>query len=337
MAVSGSRRSFGRGRRASSSTGAGSPSPGPGDRVPPGQLVEAGESRLHVVRDGTGRPPVIMTSGLGGTWLEWISVVPLVAARHQVVRFDRPGLGHSPPVAHGPALRAEADRIAALASTIFPGDPVVVVAHSMAAFHAEAFARLYPHLTGGLVLVDPSYEPAPDPLPPLMRTALSEAGSWAGLLTGRAAGMLGLARVLAPPSRSFAAMQGTVRRLDPVPAADARSAYGTGETVGATLAELACYRWQAVDLAGVRSELPFPPVPLVVLAATGRLRGEQSRRRSISRSEELAAMTPGGKHIEITDSGHLVAFDRPDAVAEAIETVTSAMAGRNADVPEDQV
>lgn len=337
MAVSGSKPSSVRWARAFPARRAGSPPPDGGVRVPPGELVDAAGSRLHVVRDGKGRPPVLMSSGLGGTWLDWVAVVPLVAARHEVVRFDRPGFGYSPPVPRGPELRAEADRMAALAEAMVPGEQVIVAAHSMAAFHAEAFARLYPHLTGGLVLVDPSYEPGRDPVPPRLRAALSTLGSRAGLLAGRVAGVLGLARLLAPPARTLAAMQATVRRVDPVPVADSRSAYGTGEAVGATLAELACYRWQAVDLARLREEVPFPPVPLVVLAATGRLRSAESRRRLISRTQELAGITPRGKHIEITDSGHLIAYDRPDAVAEAIETVTAAMSGGTGDAPADRL
>jgi pimeloyl-ACP methyl ester carboxylesterase len=312
---------------------------------------------------------VVLTSGLGGTWLDWISVVPLLAARHEVVRFDRPGLGYSPPVSRGPTLRAEADRIAALVRSLYPGErapasypgerasspsapasrasergrtrstgepaldtPVIVAAHSMAAFHAEAFARLYPQLTGGLVLVDPSYEPETDFLPAPMRGALSELGSRAGLLSGRAAGVLGLARALAPPARSLAAILTSVRHVDPVPPADARAAYGTGEAVGATLAELACYRWQAVDLARLREGRAFPAVPLVVLAATGRLRSDEARRRWTSRTQQIARMTPAGRHVEIANSGHLVSFDRPDAIADAIEAVTAAMPGPAGDV-----
>lgn len=337
MAVSGNKPSGVRWARAFPAGRAGSPPPDPGARVPPGELVDAAGSRLHVVRDGNGRPPVLMSSGLGGTWLDWVAVVPLVAARHEVVRFDRPGLGYSAPVSHGPGLRAEADRMAALAQQKLPGEPVIVAAHSMAAFHAEAFARLYPHLTGGLVLVDPAYEAGRDPVPPRMRTALSALGSQAGQLAGRVAGVLGLSRLLAPPARTLATMHATVRRVDPVPLADSRAANGTGQAVGATLAELACYRWQADDLARLREEVPFPPVPLVVLAATGRLRGDESRRRLLSSTQELARITPRGKHVEITDSGHLIAFDRPDAVAEAIETVTDAMSGPAGDAPADRL
>lgn len=312
---------------------AGRPRPGREDRLPTGELMDAGGSRLHVVRDGAGRPPVVLSSGLGGTWLDWIPVVPLLTARHEVVRYDRPGLGYSPPVARAPALRAEADRIAALVRALFPGEPVIVAAHSMAAFHAEAFARLYPRLIGGLVLVDPSFEPAPDVLPLRMRTALSELGSRAGLLAGRAAGALGIARALAPPGRSIAVRQSSVRRADPVPLADARAAYGSAEAVGATLAELACYRSQAVDLARLRDERRFPAVPLVVLAATGRLRTDRTRRRWVSRTQQLARLAPGGRHVAITDSGHLVSFDRPDAIADAIEAVTAAMPGGTGDAP----
>ena len=317
----------------------------PGDRFPPGEMVEVGGSRLHVVRDGSGRPPVLLSSGLGGTWLDWVPVVPLLAGRHEVVRFDRPGLGYSPAVPWAPALRAEADRMADLVRTLSPGElepsageresypRVIVAAHSMAAFHAEAFARLYPELIGGLVLVDPSSEPGPDVLPPRARIALSELGSRAGLITGRAAGLLGLTAALAPPIRRFATVQATVRRIDPVPPADARAVYGTGEAIGATLAELACYRWQAVDLARIREDRPFPAVPLIVLAATGRLRSPGARQRSVSRARELAQMAPGGRQMEIPDSGHLVSFDRPDAIADAIESVTADMAAAAGDAP----
>lgn len=322
----------------------------PAGPVPPGRLVDAAGARLHVVRDGTGRPPVVLTSGLGGTWLDWVPVVPLLADRHEVVRFDRPGLGYSPPASRGPTLRAEADRIAALIRACFPADPVslpadlapaaegnapggqvIVVAHSMAAFHAEALARIYPQLIGGLVLVDPSTEPTADFLPPRTRTVLSELGSRAGLLTGRAAGITRLAQTLVPPVRRFAMLQTTVRRIDPVPPGDARAAYGTGEAIGTILAELACYRWQATDLARLREELPFPAVPLVVLAATGRLRSAEARERWTSRTQQLARLALGGRHVEIGDSGHLVSFDRPDAIADAVQTVTDAITAGNGD------
>jgi pimeloyl-ACP methyl ester carboxylesterase len=318
--------------RAFPSLSAGKAGPGRRSPLPPGELVEAGGSPLHVVKDGAGRPPVVLCCGLGGTWLDWIPVVPLLAARHEVVRYDRPGLGHSPPVPSAPALRAEADRMAALVRALFPGEPVIVAAHSMAAFHAEAFARLYPHLIGGLVLVDPSFKPAPDVLPQLL-AAIPQLGSRAGLMAGRAIGALGIARALAPSGRGASVRYSTVRGIDPVPPADTRAAYGSAEAVGATFAELACYRQQAVDLDRLREELPFPAVPLAVLAATGRARSVKARRRRISGTQQLARLAPGGRHAEIADSGHLISFDRPDAIASAVEEVTAHMARGTGDAP----
>ncbi|MFC7744413.1 alpha/beta fold hydrolase [Nocardiopsis composta] len=120
----------------------------------------------------------------------------LLQDRYRVVRFDRRNLR--------PTLRSEAMRLAGLAEAA--GGPVVVVAHSVAALHAEAFARLRPELVCGLVLVDPSCE-VRTPSPP-------RCARWPG---GSAAGWS--RRSPAPPDRRCAAPWCAAR---PSPAATRR-------------------------------------------------------------------------------------------------------------------
>ncbi|MFB7261466.1 alpha/beta fold hydrolase, partial [Streptomyces nojiriensis] len=145
---------------------------------------------LHVVVEGRG-PVCVLSAGLAMAWFDWDPVVaPLVAAGRTVVRFDRPGHGLSGPATEPPTTAGEAHRIAGLLDALGLGaraaGPVTVVGHSIAAFHAEAFARLYPERTAALVLVDGSVEEAPHPaLPAVLRTAAARARGGGGGGGGR--------------------------------------------------------------------------------------------------------------------------------------------------------
>ncbi|MEU3502319.1 alpha/beta fold hydrolase, partial [Streptomyces hundungensis] len=147
-----------------------------------GRFLRWGGVTHHVVVEGAG-PVVVLSAGLGMSWFDWDPVVPLLAPHHTVVRFDRPGHGLSGPAVAAPTAAGEAGRIAGLLDGLGLPGPVTVVGHSIAGFHAEAFARLHPSRTAGLLLVDSSVEEharPPTALP--ARLALARA---AGSLLGR--------------------------------------------------------------------------------------------------------------------------------------------------------
>ena len=122
--------------------------------------MNVGREQVHVVESGPpDGVPLLLTSGLGGAWFDWAPAVALLRDRYRVTVFDRPGLGLSPAAAARPTLRRDTAILAALAERA--GPPVIVLAHSMAAFHAEALARLRPGLVRGMVLADPSHERGP--------------------------------------------------------------------------------------------------------------------------------------------------------------------------------
>jgi pimeloyl-ACP methyl ester carboxylesterase len=276
----------------------------------PGTLVSVGGDLVHVVEEGAGTPPVLLTSGLGGAWFDWIAVAGLLRGRHRVITFDRPGLGGSPPAGHRPAgLRAEADRLAALARRA--GEPVVVVAHSLAGFHAEAFARLHPALVAGVVLVDPSAEQDA----PRHARRLSRLAPLAGV-AGRAVGMTGLARFAGARVRGML-LRRISERGDVAPPEFAQAVYGRAHVLGTLLAENAAYRQAAADLLDLREHTAFPAVPLCVLTALGDVRGDDgSWRRAHA---DLAALSPYGRQVVLADARHLVHIDRPEVVADAVD------------------
>jgi pimeloyl-ACP methyl ester carboxylesterase len=272
----------------------------------PGRLVDVDGDRLHVVEEGDGSPPVLVSSGAGGAWFDWIPVTDRLRDRHRVVTFDRPGLGGSPPVRRVAGLRDEADRLAALARRA--GAPVIVVAHSIAGFHAEAFARIHPELVRGMVLVDPSAEPDE----PRHARRLSRLAP-AAVIAGRAVGMTGLPRFAGPRIRGIV-MRRITERGDEAPVSYVRAVYSRPHVLGTILAEHAIYRELAADLLALRSSTGFPAIPLQVITALGDAGPGWERAHA-----QLAGLSPYGRQIVLPRTGHMVQIDRPEVIAEAVE------------------
>ncbi|QXJ24146.1 alpha/beta hydrolase [Actinomadura graeca] len=289
----------------------------------PAEILNIGREQVHAVETGPRDGPVLLlSSGLGGAWFDWRPSVELLRERHRVIVFDRPGLGLSPAAVAAPSLRRDTAILAALAGRA--GRPVVVLAHSMAAFHAEALARRHPDLVRALVLIDPSTERDPRapvrlarPLHPLTKAA------------GAVLGATRLARVLGPLGRRMV-LKRTSRRDEPVPASVVRSVYGRGTVLGTVMAEEIAYREMAADLESLRERRPFPPVPLAVITALGDVKDPEKAREWSDGHRLLAAMSPHGSQVELPDALHMVHLDRPDAVADAVAAVLARRAEETA-------
>lgn len=258
-----------------------------------------------------------MTTGLGGAWFDWDPVVPELAADLPVVRFDRPGLGFSAPDPGVPTVRGEAERIAGLLDRLAVPGPFVLVAHSYAGFHAEAFARLYPDRTAGLVLVDASVEASPRARPARSaRLTVSRA-------VGGAFRVTGLSRPVGPALRWVAVQALSRRRRDVADRAWVRRVYGSGRFITAALVENSSYRDEAVELIALRKRHPLPDVPVRVLAGAGGREPLAVRARWLHAQRALAALAPRGRCEVFEDAAHLLMMDRPDAVVAAVREVVA--------------
>jgi pimeloyl-ACP methyl ester carboxylesterase len=305
----------------------------------PGRLVRVGGQVLHVVAEPgpADAVPVVFASGLGGAWYDWDPVVPLLLGSAPLLLFDRPGLGWSEPSPLAPSLAGETERIRALLTTpgvLAPDAPpagrAVLVGHSLAGFHIEAFARLHPELTAGLVLVDSSEEsdpPAPDP-PELAERRLAR---WRTV--GELAARSGVSGLVTPAVRALAVRLSRKSGSDLADRDDVAATAASGRLATAALLENATYHAVAAQLLELRCERPFPEqLPLRVITALGESpamaalpfgREARMRRSGMWRNRQLtlAALSRRGKLIELVDSGHFVAYDRPDAVALAVREV----------------
>ncbi|MFG2980225.1 alpha/beta fold hydrolase [Streptomyces sp. NPDC048258] len=270
---------------------------------------------LHVVVEGCG-PVAVLDAGLAMAWFDWDPVAArLVAQGRTVVRFDRPGHGLSAPAAAPPTTAGEAHRIAGLLDALGLTDavsgPVTVVGHSIAGFHAEAFARLYPGRTAALVLLDSSVEAAPRTvLPAAVRTGAARA-------LGRALTAAGLPAALGPLARRVTVRASRTGGGDPAARDLVRRCYRTGRVWRGALLENSRYPDMAAEVLALRATHPLT-APATVLAGHDGSSGRGALRR-LARQEDLAGRL--GARFEVAEpAGHLVMLDRPDQVARAVRT-----------------
>ena len=130
--------------------------PEPGEDAAAGRRVDVGGRALHaVVRGPATRPAVVFEAGPFGIAADWAVVQARLAVARMTLSYDRAGLGASDP---GPGPRdgaAIVDDLQALLAAANLAGPYVLVAASLAAFHAQLFALRRPEAVSGLVLVDP--------------------------------------------------------------------------------------------------------------------------------------------------------------------------------------
>lgn len=276
----------------------------------------------HERRDGP-LPTIVLCGGLAATWHDWIDVTPLLtAAGFRTVTIERPGFGASEPLPPGrvPTVRDEAQRIADVLDALGRPAPVVLVGHSMAGFYVEAFARLFPGRTAGLVLVDSSIEKSPSPLLP-HRIRIPAARTLAHL-----ASESGVQRLLADPVRRALAPAVPPDGYAPERIDDLRRIFRRRSYLEAAAVEYAAYPDLAAELNALRRHTPVPDMPVIVAAAHSAHATAWGARR-LRRHRRLSRYL-GGRFAVVSPSHHHAMIDQPHRVARLIEIAATPAAER---------
>ena len=129
-----------------------------GEHPPPGELVDVGGYRMHIVAEGARR------GGLTVVWIPGAHAQGLalhhlhVAIRNEArsILFDRPGTGWSDPGPFPRRTATEADELARLLELTGESGPLILAGHSYGGLLAANFARRYPERTAAVVLLDAS-------------------------------------------------------------------------------------------------------------------------------------------------------------------------------------
>jgi protein-S-isoprenylcysteine O-methyltransferase Ste14/pimeloyl-ACP methyl ester carboxylesterase len=276
----------------------------------PGMMVDVGGRRLHLVCIGEGTPTVLFEPSGFSNAMSYEQARGRIATRTRVCSYDRMGTGWSDPGPSDVSAGDLANDLAVLQDRAALGSPLVLVASSIGGLTAETLARRHPERVAALVFLDAA------------NSGLAAQATPGLLATAKAAGC----------TAAVAARFGLVRLADPF-------GIGTDSSEGARRSAAVTYHartWGTIcallrGLPRTQRELgelpPLPSgVPLVVLSASTErdhvpgftwiaadLRGGR-----IPSHQELAKRSSRGKWALIPDSGHLLAGDKPDVVADTV-------------------
>ena len=284
---------------------------------PPGQLVDVGGRRLHLVIAGEERagPTVILDGGMVSFSSNWAWVQPEVARAARVVAYDRAGLGWSDP---GPRPRdagQSARELRTALQRLRVSGPYVLAGHSYGGLVVRAFAALYPEEVAGIVLVDSSH---PDQW---ARIGVSSRVLGFGSKASSVVARFGLFRLFDKEYRLLA--DGLPPRAHAELMAFARTPRALSTAGDAALA------WDAVSRPMVDDAGGLGDLPLVVLSVT-----EQPKLgdKLTALQAELPALSSQSMHITVQGAYHeglLTQRDAAGVVSKSIlRVVEAARSGR---------
>lgn len=296
---------------------------------PPGRLVDMGGFRLHILCEGTGSPTVIMESGSGRASLDWELVRPQVVKITRTCVYDRAGLGWSDLGPKPPTAEYIVEGLHTLLTNAGITGPYVLVGHSIGGAYVRLYAHKYPDEVAGMVLVDSSHEDQFERYPVELVKFMSQFDQEYVAQMDLYGSLAELGIVALDPS--------LMTESDRLPV-------NTRETYQALYSDPKVFRALIAEQNRVESNLAqvraahittLGNIPLIVLTRGQPeiLPGSGLSPAIIQQYEqvwqqlqrELTRLSPRGKQIIASHSGHFIQLDQPQLVIDAIEQVIVAV------------
>jgi pimeloyl-ACP methyl ester carboxylesterase len=101
-------------------------------------------------------PAIVFENGMGMGYGTWDTVIDKLSKSAPVFAYNRLGVETSEKVFQMPTVKLVADNLKTLLSSLNIAPPYIIVGHSMGGLYARGFAGLYPSDVAGLVLIDPA-------------------------------------------------------------------------------------------------------------------------------------------------------------------------------------
>lgn len=245
---------------------------------------------LSTVDEGRG-VPLVFVHGFPLSRSVWQKQIDAFRSSHRVIAPDLPGFGDSD-ARPGPTTMAQyAAEVRALLQQLATG-PVVLVGHSMGGYVALAFARQFPELLRGLVLVGTKAGPdAPEAA--AGRRAMAEKVETEGVQV--------VVQAMAP--KMLAGGNHDAQMMEHV-----RAFMASSKPMGVVGALLGMAG--RPDATALLAQIVVPT--LVITGADDMLVPP-------AESEKLAEAIRGAQLVVVAHAGHLVAFEQPDQFNRALE------------------
>ena len=291
------------------------------DRVrfpPPGQMIDIGGRRLHILCKGTAPgPTIVIEQGAGSPSILWWPIQDKVAAFARVCTYDRAGYLWSDPAK---TVRTLEDRVAdlhaLLAGAKIPA-PYILVGHSFGGPLVRLYAHLNPTEIAGMVLVDTTEEGV------ILRPSFDDYVKKLGYLAAglQVAARFGVLRLAA------AFMTKLPEGLDENAFRALKALSVRPDFFRAMRDDPAALSRQPETLRALSGAGPLGEIPLIVITHALPFPGPAAVLEDGWREGQhrLAALSTRGELIVAEHSNHMVQSDQPDLVINAIRRVTTSM------------
>jgi pimeloyl-ACP methyl ester carboxylesterase len=288
----------------------------------PGQMVDVGGHRLHLVCEGQGSPVVIMDAGLGDSWLTWSKTQPEIATRTRACSYDRAGFGYSEPGPYPRDSRQIVTELHALLNAAQLPPPYILVGHSFGGYNTRLYASTYPSEVAGLVLVDASHEDQSRLFPDGMKALWA---AYAGTVRWQVRlATIGIERVRGIPAYDPPSVPVEMEEMaEPI-------GYRT-DWYRTTLAEFETFPTLSADeVRAARRPVDFPLVVVTGsstmakdLVASGLSQADADSAARVWRylQDDEATLSSRSHHVIADRSSHYVNMDQPELVIAAVDTV----------------
>ena len=98
---------------------------------------------------------IVVELGLGACIGEWWHIADRLAEHGGVLIYERAGISNSKPSKNPRTPQAIAEELKLLLDTLPHEEKLILIAHSQGGLYAQQFARRYPDMVQGLILLDP--------------------------------------------------------------------------------------------------------------------------------------------------------------------------------------
>jgi len=311
--------------------------------VYPAELIAVdGRRRLNMFCIGEGEPAIVFISGAWQNTMTWRRVQGRVSKMSRAYSYDRAGLGFSDPATRESNAENASDDLRKLLEAAKLKTPVVLVGHSVGGLYAMLYAAKYRDRVAGIVLVDPS-----DPevnnnlaLSGLPAKYREEARRQTETNHEMLRHCVTLARqgTLTPANTDpYCLMSET----DPILKKELDRQHVRLQTKEAILSEMSSqeapvegeYSLNGLQFRQAIGNGNLGQMPLILLRRARGLKHPALPQEIFDRNqsvflaghERMAALSSIGEVREISNAGHNIQLDQPEAVVAAIEDVIAAV------------
>ena len=291
----------------------------------PIRLVDVGNGRhLNLYCRGTGSPAVIFDSGSNDSTIAWALVQPTISKKNATCSYDRAGLGFSNAATRPGTAANDVDDLHKALQVMHIKPPYILVGHSAGGMAVRVFADRYRNEVVGMVIVDGSHEDQSSRMKAIAKPEVQ--ATWDADLKDTTCVDAAKDGEIAKDSPVYKKCVGEPDARFSKAINDAMLEYSAKLKYQAAVASeyQNFYGASADQTRATRRD--FGDMPLIVLTHAPYPRyktltqQEQDQRTATweQMHNEVAAMSTHGVNEIVPRAGHLINYDRPEIVIDAI-------------------